>query len=112
MFYNLKKYREKALLVALVSFVVALLMTFIAHGFSEEASSSYVDRLDSEYSYLDDYDYDYEEEREFESARQSAAIATAVTYLSVGTCSISVLCYVASGLLIAYRKDVSGYIEK
>lgn len=97
---NLKKYRRTAIAIAAVSFVVAVIFVAMASDQSNQASEILSDMTRFEFS-TDYTSYEYQ------SALNMATGLNMAGYACAAVCGLSAICAIASGLLIAYRKDAA-----
>lgn len=97
---HLRQYQHTAKLVTIGAVVMAVLLGVLTMMQQSGASDIMTDM--TLYEYSTDYDY-----RDYEAAANTATAFGYLTSASAAVCGVSAMCWVASGLLIAYRKDAA-----
>lgn len=97
---HLRQYQHTTKLVTIAAVAIAVFFGVVAMMMQSSASDIMTDI--TLYEYSTDFNYG-----DYEAAANMASILGYLTSASVGVCGVAAMCWAASGLLIAYRKDAA-----
>ena len=106
-FKSLEDLRDRAVLIAVVSFIVAAILAALSNMYATTASDALSSSIDNDYSYSS-IDYD----SEYESSKAMATTFSFGQYIGTAVCGVAVALAVVSHVALLFGEGVDKSISQ